>query len=364
MIIFLVVLLLLAWAAQRYTLTHAFDGVVYETRASTDTVDPDEQFDVVTTLENGKRMPVMYLRVQEKLPPGACVHTEGIPTLLERDGMRTSFRVYLLGRQKLERRVLVSLPVRGRYFLRGGQLAAGDFFGLSETIEYVPRSHEIVVMPRTVEAPALQAMLGGYLGDRSVSRFIMEDPVLTLGFREYTGREPQKQISWTQSARFGRLMVKRYDYTLEQTVTVVLNIACETLRGAALHARIEQCFSLARGVCEELERRGISYDFLTNAAAAGAMGLWNTLADGLGHEHLRVILEGLGRATYDSTEPFTQTLDRALRRAEHGRGHIIITPAQSDVAGHALARLRELTGGDVCTLAACALFPEEEAEQA
>ena len=44
-------------------------------------------------------------------------------------------------------------------------------------------------------------VLSGFLGDVSVRRFIYEDPVLTTGFREYTGREPMKHISWTQSAR-------------------------------------------------------------------------------------------------------------------------------------------------------------------
>lgn len=360
MFIFLIVLVLFAVAAQRYTLAHALDGVVYDTYPSRDTVDPEEAFEAVTVLENRKRMPMMYLRVQEQLPPGVCVLSEQIALSGAQDAPRMSCRVYLLGRQRLERRVTLCLPARGRYFLRGGQLAAGDFLGLTETYDYVPRLREIVVLPRTAEIPALSAVLGGYLGDRSVNRFILEDPVLTLGFREYTGREPQKHISWTQSARSGQLMVKRFDFTQEQTVTVLLNVECAALRGEALWARIEQCFSLARGVCEELERQGVSYGFLTNATAAGAMGLWSTVADGLGGEHLHTILEGLGRATYDCAERFSETAARAVRRAELGRGHIFITPALLPEHEHALARLRELTGGGICTLEVCALFPDEE----
>ena len=56
-----------------------------------------------------------------------------------------------------------------------------------------------------------------------MNRFIMEDPVLRLGYRDYTGREPIKQISWTQTARMGRMMVSCQDYTVERTVTVMLN---------------------------------------------------------------------------------------------------------------------------------------------
>ncbi len=67
-------------------------------------------------------------------------------------------------------------------------------------------------------------MLGGVIGDISVNRFIFEDPMLTVGFSEYTGREPMRDISWTQSARLGRMMVKNYDHTVDLSVTILLNV--------------------------------------------------------------------------------------------------------------------------------------------
>ena len=214
-------------------------------------------------------------------------------------------------------------------------------------------------MPRPAARPDLSETLGGYLGDRSVNRFIMEDPVLTLGFREYTGREPQKSISWPVSARSGRLMVKKYDYTIEQTATVLLNIECDADGRQFDAERIEGCYSLARSVCEELEERGIQYSFVTNASAAGAVGLWNRIDDGLGQSHLLAILEGLGRAAYTRTEPFDATLSRAARRASQGRCHIVITPRDAACYSHGLMRLRELSGQEVLTL-----YPPEPASAA
>ena len=148
----------------------------------------------------------------------------------------------------------------------------------------------------------------------------------------------------------GRLMVKKYDYTIEQTTTVLLNIECDADGRQFEPERIEACFSLARSVCEALEDMGVQYSFVTNAAAAGAVGLWSRIEDGLGQNHLYAILEGLGRAAYTRTEPFDATLRRAARRASQGRCHILITARPSECYGHGLMRLRELSGQDVLVL--------------
>lgn len=355
---FVVLLALAVVLLQKHTLRHSLDHVGYDCGVDRVAVDPDESFEIVTTVQNGGRLPVFFLRVQETLPGEIELKGEGFELRREREICRLVWSCYLMPRQKLERRVRASLPRRGRYFLRGGMLSGGDFLGLEENNLSVQLMREVVVMPRPAPRPAIDRLLGGLLGDRSVNRFIMEDPVLTLGFREYTGREPQKAISWPVSARMGRLMVKKYDYTIEQTATVLLNVECDEEGRAPDPARIEACFSLARAVCEALEEKGVQYGFLTNATAAGAMGLWSSIADGLGAGHLYAILEGLGRATYARTEPFSVTLERAARRAGQGRTHIVVSPRERCFYGHGLSRLRELSGQDVLVLT-----PDSEAEE-
>ena len=161
-----------------------------------------------------------------------------------------------------------------------------------------------------------------------------------------------KSISWTQSARAGQLMVKKYDYTLEPTATVLLNVECERTEG--WEERLETCFSMARTVCETLEDKRIPYRFVTNAGAAGAITLWSQVSDGLGASHLSTVLEGLGRATYDPLRPFAHTLEQTVRHVEQGRTHILVTPERSAVWQWELSRLEQLSGSR-----ALILTPEE-----
>ena len=147
-------------------------------------------------------------------------------------------------------------------------------------------------------------------------------------------------------------MVKKYDYTLELTATVLLNVECD--RTAGWEDRLETCFSMARTVCETLEDKRIPYRFVTNAGTAGAITLWSQVSDGLGAGHLSTVLEGLGRATYDPLRPFAHTLQQTVRHVEQGRTHILITPERSAAWQWELSRLEQLSGAR-----ALILTPEE-----
>lgn len=353
MLAFVIVLVALAGAVQFWSLRHALDGVEHHTAPDRKLVEPDEAFSLVNTVTNRSRRFIPYIRVSQVVP-GELSSLDDRAQLQTRGSnyAALTYNLWLMPRQTWRQALPVSLSKRGRYVFLDATLHGGGFLGVDETVEYVHQYEEIVVIPARCQAPGLDATLGGFLGDRSVDRFILEDPVLTLGFREYTGREPMKSISWTQSARSGQLMVKKYDYTLELTATVLLNIECDRTEG--WEERLETCFSLTRTVCETLEEKQIPYNFVTNAGAAGALSQWSQVSDGLGSNHLSTILEGLGRATYESLKPFAFTLDQTARHAQQGRTHILITPQRQGSWLPALTKLEQLSGTP-----ALILTPEE-----
>ena len=349
MLIFVLILIAAAGFAQYWSLAHALDDVEHRCAPDCRLVEPDQPFHLVNTVSNRSRRFVPFVHVSQYIPDELQVLEDGVdvspPGRVKR---YMNYSLYLMPRQTWQRPVAVSLPTRGRYVFTGATMQGGGFLGFSELTAYTDQNEEIVILPRPCAIPALTDTLGGFLGDRSVDRYILEDPVLTLGFREYTGREPMKSISWPQSARSGQLMVKKYDYTLELTATVMLNVECDRTEG--FEQRLEACFSMARTVCETLEEKRIPYRFITNAGAAGAITLWSQVSDGLGSGHLSTVLEGLGRATYDPLRPFVHTLEQTTRHVEQGRTHILITPQQEIPWHRELSRLEQLSGTRVLIL--------------
>jgi len=330
-IILVVVSIILAFALQRFLLHNTLKNVHYKTAPSKSLVEQNEEIKIISEIHNDKWMPVLYIELFENIPKNAKV--------FEADELK---KFFMLPHQVVEVCTTISLPNRGRHLLTGGTLYGGDFFGSETILQRKSAWQEVVVIPTKADSQGLKNLLGGFLGDVSVNRFIMPDPILTVGAREYTGGEPQKDISWAHSLRTRKLMVKQYDHTLELAVTVVLNL--ETSQGKKEPA-IEQCLSITRSVCEELERRKIKYSFLTNIVAVGAIGRGNDLRDGLGYGHYRAVLECLGRAAYLWQESFENLLQKSLRRTEQGRHHIIITPEPiKDFT--LLNRLRTLSGAE------------------
>ncbi len=360
MLVFFILLLILGTALELSSLRSDLSYIGYDCKIDKRSCEPGEAFRVTTSITNRRRLPVSFLRLEEHLPRElAIVRGETLDLREEKGFLNHCSTIFLMPRQILSRTLTASLPGRGRYIFRGAEIYSGDFLGFRELGQSFRLAEEVVVFPAASALPELGNILGGFLGEMSVQRFILEDPVLTLGFREYTGREPQRAISWPQSLSKGRLMVKNYDYTQEASVTVVLNT--DYGRKAVKDPRlVEEAFSLARSVCAFLEQKKIKYSFLTNATAAGNLGCWSLLAEGLGANHFYTILEGLGRATYDHTEPCRNLFLRAEKRAEQGQAHVVITPKASPNFDGYVRRLKDLTGCPVCVLAAS---PEPAAEE-
>lgn len=351
MILFFVLLLLVAAVTEKWSIKHSLDGVKYDMKLTRSLIEPGERFDLVTTIKNTSRRFIPFIRVSEDVPRVLGVNAMLMTVGFDENRAKVNSTVYMMPRQRMTRRLSVTLENRGRYTFNGATLYGGDFLGFSERAKYYPHMREAVVLPKRLDSADFDQALGGFMGDVSVNRFILEDPILTLGFREYTGREPMKQISWPVTARTGRMMVSNYDHTLDITVTVVLNVDSR-IYGYAGNPLKETCYSMARGVCEMLEEKHITYAFRTNAVSVGMAGAWEFVSDGLGSVHLMSILEGLGRATYACRGSADALLDTARRRAESGRAHIIITPTAVDIPESDIASLRNFTGAQVLVLAA------------
>ena len=308
---------------------------------------PGETVTWTADVENHSRLPILFARLWQTFPGKLDIRA----SQRWRDTHVTeSFqlshveeRMSLMPRQRCHRSLQFTLHKRGAYRLGQYRLSAGDLLGLSEE-STTGEGQELVIMPeRSRDLKMLQA-LGGFLGDISVRRFILEDPILTVGFRDYTGREPMKAISWTRTAMTGSLQVKEFDHTAEQNVVVLLNV-----EGGG-EADLEECFRLTRSVCEELERKKIPYAFRTNGNLPGPVGKVFSLASGLGGSHLRTILYSLGKADDTCFQSWRYLVEQTVKHRKQNEAYIIITP-ELDLQGKAtLGRLEQAAGSGICLL--------------
>jgi len=339
-VLFAIAVVALVLAMQRRVGTDRLAEMKEDHRPDEKLVDPDEKFHLDLTLQNTGRHFILFARLEEQLSKAFHVHDQTVSTRVNLEGgTDISFSTWLRPHQEIRFRIPVSISARGLYSLAPLKLSSGDFLGLDEQVRRTGQFRAVVVAPKEADDQRFSDVLSGFLGDVSVRRFIYEDPVLTIGFREYTGREPMKQISWTQSARGRGLMVKKFDYTAEPRVSVMLNTDSDAPDREEL---LEKCYSLARTVCRILEEQGVQYDFVTNADLAGfADGANHEIGEGLGANHFAAVLDCLGRATYYKAFAAERLLTKSID-SQLTRGRILITPSDDFAASRTLGRLREL----------------------
>lgn len=257
-------------------------------------------------------------------------------------GPRVDYHFYLLPRRRFTGKLRLSLKKRGVIDLGTCYLETGDLLGLRSAVNARDIGIRVVCTAPCVPLDKPET-LGGLLGNVSVRRFIHEDPSMLLGYRDYTGREPMKQISWFQTAKAGQLTVRVYDHTVDHDVTLLVN-----MQASARHVS-ERCLSLTRTVCELLETGKIPYAIRTN-------GDLQSLHEGLGRSHLHFILRRIGISRLACYRSFPDLVEQCIaHRGGTADSFIIITPALSAAGEQALRRLQAFSDTKICVL-----YGEEE----
>lgn len=310
-------------------------------------VEPNEVLSWYVTVENHSRLPVLFSRLQLHFPGRVSfdasqkwIYIHCRQTLHK---WHVEEKMQIRARRGVTKRISFSFPARGFYQVGSYRLSAGDLLGFREVFREGAGGN-VVVIPKRAKNPRVLDALGGFLGDISVRRFLMEDPILTVGFRDYTGREPMKDISWTRTAAAGTLQVKQYDHTAEQTVMVLLDTEGGTPE------QLEGCFRLMRTVCEQLESRKIPYGMRTNGSLPGPVSKLFYLSEGLGESHIHTVLYALGRADYACYNSLRYMVQQTVRRRKENESYILVTPVITAEKRCFLRTLYEATGNLTCVL--------------
>ena len=335
MIIFVMVcsLLLLALAeyfSRREELRHLHVEFQIDSRLT----EPDEVVTLRYTVHNTSRFPVLCAALSLQLDPELqlCEDEAQRQRSVHRDflGTRIDHHFYLLPYRKFSGKARISFRQRGVYELGRYYLESSDLLGLSPVVRNGETELRVVCTARRCELPELDTK-GGLLGETSVRRFLFDDPSMLKGYREYTGREPMKQISWMQTAKSGQLTVRLNDYTVDRNVSILLN-----MESAPLPA-LERCMELLRSVCEALEAQRVPYALFSNGDVF-------SLKEGLGRSHLFYIQRRIGLSRLGAFYGFSALVDQYVRHAQENSSCIVITPLRSEAVEAALPRLRRCSG--------------------
>jgi hypothetical protein len=318
------------------------DKVELDSVISPQCTEPGVPFKVLTTITNNSRLPISHLAIREIYPQLAQL-PENMEYSTRHDGLHAKVICRVAGRRRKRLILDASIEKRGVHQFMGNSIELGDFLGFSELSKKVYHRREIVVYPKRFVDTGLTDTLGSFCGDIAAKRFLIRDPILTAGSREYTGREPMKEIHWPQSAHRGQLMVREFEYNRQLSACVVLSVEGISY---LYDEEIDRCCEVARTICETLVEKGVFVKFFTNSRLRSKeeKDVWKCeVTEG----RTGGLLEVLGRATGKSCCTIEALLEFAHHESSHDSAYIIVVPSGDKNGEEAANRLRKNTGQEV-----------------
>ena len=359
MLTFFIIVLLVALGLQWYTLRTADDhrNLRYECKPSVRACEPGEEFLVLSNVANLGVRPSPSIRIEEHFPKDLDVlESEQFNVKWLTKEHRIYYSTVLLhGHQRVKRSLRASIAQRGEYCFSYADFYAGDFLGFREFRYRMDNDSRIVIYPARLENALLPISFSNALDDLARKKELLEDPISVCGYRDYTGAEPMRQISWKQSAVRGSLIVKQFDPVWQHAVLIALDADIHGDFDGYLK-QLEKCFSLGRAVCEQLERRNISYRLVTNAAITGELSAYSS-SGGMGGAYQK-ILYALGSAKKGSIAS-VEELMRAVCLGDERCGMIVFLSTHRDKrVESALSMVRQAARGQIVPLFADEIAPE------
>ncbi|MBP7343925.1 MAG: DUF58 domain-containing protein [Clostridia bacterium] len=204
----------------------------------------------------------------------------------------------LKGHQKVTRRWYTRCAKRGVFTIVNTTLTAGDLLGIMQDSEAFPANTRLMVFPGVLRLEEAFFSNKDLMGDMMVKRFIMDDPFIIKGTREYVQGDPLNRVNWKATARMQKLMVRENDFTAKKGITVLLNIKSYALE--YIDVKYKDVIELGIKVVNTILERGYGMGFpLRLGTNAGIMSnpeemIFTDSISGPEHiRHLKVILAEL-----------------------------------------------------------------------
>jgi len=321
------------------------DEVEADCILSTRLTEPGVPFTMQTIVTNKNIIPVSFVAVREILP-AASELPESIVYKTKQSGSYTRKICRLRGYQRKKLIMETSIDKRGVHYFAGEYLDFGDFLGFREITKVTSYQQDVVVYPKKIDNQELTIALAKFTGDIVAKRHLIRDPILTVGCREYTGREPMKEIHWLKSAGRGELVVREFDYNRQISVSVILNVEGHNFNDKE---GLDECCGIARTVCETLVEKGAVIKFFTNSVLTGKgnRSAWKCIASS---GNTGELLEALGRVTAYFYNSMEKLLDYTVRESDFDSAFILIMPAEDMRGKAAIHRLRSSNSGEALLL--------------
>jgi uncharacterized protein (DUF58 family) len=322
-----------------------FRGLRIERTFSTTHCHAGDDIVMIETIVNRKLAPIPWLRLESTIHAG--LHFAKISNLAVSSGAlfqnhRSLFS--LMPYTRIVRRHGVHCSKRGWYKLETVAASMGDLVGVQAASAIHRMQLELLVYPRLVSRDEIPLLSSRWQGDITVKRWIMPDPFLVSGAREYRFGDTMNSIHWKATARSQKLQVYNRDFTADPRLLLAVNTQItETMWDAVTDPElVEKALSYAATLAEYAVSQGIPVGFGYNGSLQGQPGVPVYLAPEGGWPHLEHLFETMAKLAISCSRSFEDFLNHGIEQEGTAMDIILLTSFVSKGIEESIMRLESL----------------------
>jgi uncharacterized protein (DUF58 family) len=339
--ILITVVFLQIWVFNRF----AVSKLDYWCEFSVDEAHEGDEIYLVETVHNRKILPVPWLK--------ADIHTSSwldfaeASSVVAQENRRVTSSFLLRSYQRTIRRWRLTCLKRGVFNIINVTLVWGDILGSRTSSTPVAVNAGIVVYPEIIDLEEMFIPVNYLQGDTIVKRFVIDDPFIIAGAREYTQRDPMNRIHWPASARESRLMVRKNDFTSQFSITVVLNMQSMQFEYKDVVDKkiVELGIKTAATIFDRALKMGSPVRFATNGFTKEFENQVIFTDEASGKQHVSGLLNILARLELANARDFEDFLENIYENVDHNDVIIITSYLSKGICS--MSRKIKLRGNSV-----------------
>ena len=335
-LVFVVILLMLFFLIEilfyKFTL---LKGLKYKLSFSkTEAFEGDDMF-VDEEIYNKKPVPVPWVKAD--IHSSKWLEFAGASSSVVDERRFVTSGFMLRSYQKTKRRWYMKCTKRGVFDVENATITCGDILGLISDSMAVPVNTRLIVYPGMIDIDEMFFTTRDILGDAVVKRFIMDDPFIVKGIREYIPGDPINRVNWKATAKTSKLMVNENDFTTKVGITVLMNVQSDV--GQYDRVQNKDVIELAIKVCATSLNRGfnqgIPIRFGSNACTVEDGESMILTEPGTGQEHMMHMLYTLAQLKLKSIRDFEIYLSQLENKISNTQVYIITAFINEDIIAEA-----------------------------
>ncbi len=302
-------------------------------------VNEGETAEMIEKIRNEKFLPIPWVRTEaqtsEKLLIGNVEKNDG------KQYHRSLFSIPPY--TTITRRHKVVCPHRGYYHIKSVSISSGDLLGIgtNKYIDIDTDSH-ITVYPSLIPIDEIFTMKNSFSGDTVVRRWIVDDPFMIKGVRDYNFNDPQNRINWKATARVGKLQVHDFDFTSDIKLMIMLNVETQENQWSTTNdeSRAERAISIAASITQHSLEHGIETGLMSNGKLVDSeneCSLEPRSSDG----QLTEIFTLLSKLTLVRRSTYQTMLSNEADKVTSGVDYLLVTSFVNEYIEQSIERLRE-----------------------